>query len=150
SLDPHRRHQRRMHDVHQREVVVGRTIAAGRRLGVAALVGALAPLVPGAARADHVIALMSESHHGDASELSVGLSVEAAAFDTPDFIGSYQGVAPSLSWMRGWCGATAMIGLYHLTENGLSTYGAGDAMLGGMATVVERETLRAGVALHMT
>jgi hypothetical protein len=138
-----------MHDVHQPEVAVDRTIAAGRRLGIAVLVGSLAPLVPGAARADHDMAAMSENHQGNASELSVGLSVEAAEFDTTYYVGSYQGITPSLGWMTGRFGATAMIGLYHLTENGLSTYGAGDAMLGGMATVVDRETLRAGVALHM-
>lgn len=137
-----------MHDLHQPEVAVGRTIDAGRRVGVAVLVGLLAPLAPGVAHADHDMATMSENHQGS-SELSVGLSVEAAEFDTTYYVGSYQGVMPSLSWMRGRFGASAMIGLYHLTENGLSTYGAGDVMLGGMAAIVERETLRAGVALHV-
>ncbi|HEX3477817.1 MAG TPA: hypothetical protein VHT91_22500 [Kofleriaceae bacterium] len=92
---------------------------------------------------------MSETHHGDASEVSVGLSAEAADFNTAFYVGSYQGITPSLEWMRGRFGATAMIGLYHITENGLSTYGAGDAMLGGMATLVDREDVHAGVALHV-
>jgi hypothetical protein len=121
--------------------------ATDRRIGIAALVGWFAPLMPGVARADHDMATMSENHQGG-SELSVGLSVEAAEFDTTYYVGSYQGITPSLGWVRGRFGASAMIGLYHLTENGLSTYGAGDAMLGGMATVIDGEALRAGVALH--
>jgi hypothetical protein len=119
----------------------------GRWIGIAALVGWIAPLMPGVARADHDMATMSENRQGG-SELSVGLSVEAAEFDTTYYVGSYQGITPSLGWVRGRFGASAMIGLYHLTENGLSTYGAGDAMLGGMATVIDGEALRAGVALH--
>lgn len=136
-----------MHDLHQPEVAAGRRTATGRRI-VAALAGLFAPLMPGVARADHDMATMSENHQ-DASELSVGLSVEAAEFDTTYYVGSYQGLTPSLGWMRGRFGASAMIGLYHLTQNGLSTYGAGDAMLGGMATVVEGEALHAGAALHV-
>src|ERR1043165_6628579 len=92
---------------------------------------------------------MSEKHQGNASELSIGLSVEAAEFDTTYYVGSYQGVTPSLGWMRGRFGASAAIGLYHLSKNGLSTYGAGDAMLGGHVAVIERETVHAGVALHV-
>jgi len=94
------------------------------------------------------MAAMSENHQ-DGSELSVGLSVEAARFETTFYVGSYQGATPSLSWMHGRFGASAAISLYHLTENGLSVYGAGDAMLGGIATVLERDTLHAGVAFHV-
>jgi hypothetical protein len=117
-------------------------------IAIAALAGSFAPVMPGVARADHDMATMSENHH-EGSELSVGLSVEAAEFDTTYYVGSYQGITPSLAWMRGRFGATAMIGLYHLTENGLSRYGAGDAMLGGMASVVGGEAVQAGVALHV-
>ena len=46
----------------------------GRRIGIAVLVGSLAPLAPGVARADHDMATMSENHQV-ASKLSVGLSV---------------------------------------------------------------------------
>ena len=137
-----------MHDVHQPEVAVGRTTGTGRRIAVLALVGWFAPLAPGVARADHDMATMSENHH-DASELSVGLSAEAARFENAYYVGSYQGVTPSLGWMRGRFGASAAIGLYHLDENGLSTYGAGDAMLGGHAVLVERDVLHAGAALHV-
>jgi hypothetical protein len=123
-------------------------IAAGRRIGIAALVGWFVPLTAGVVRADHDMAAMSENHQ-DRSELSVGLSVEAARFDSTYYVGSYQGITPSLGWMHGRFGASAAIGLYHLTENGLSNYGAGDAMLGGHVAVVEGETLHAGVALHV-
>jgi hypothetical protein len=136
-----------MHDLHQR-VAARRTTGIGRRIGAAALVGWFAPLTPGVARADHDMATMSENHQ-DGSELSVGLAVEAARFEDTLYVGSYQGVTPSLGWMRGRFGASAAIGLYHLTRNGLSTYGAGDAMLGGHVAVIERETVRAGVALHV-
>jgi hypothetical protein len=137
-----------MYDVHrQHEVALGRTTRRGLRLGVAALVGLIAPPVA-VARADHGM-MMAEDHHGDTSEVSVGLSVEAAAIDTTFYVGSYQGIAPSLSWMRGRFGASATITLYHLAENGLSLYGAGDVMLTGHATVVSIDAIDAGVALHV-
>lgn len=135
-----------MYDLPRPEVDLGRTIEAARRLGVAALVALLAP--PAAvARADHDMA-MAETHHGEDSELSVGLLVEAAEFDTTLYVGSYQGVTPSLGWMRGRFGAGATISLYHLTENGRSLYGPGDAMLVAHAAVIDGDALRAGVALH--
>src|SRR4029077_17587007 len=102
----------------------------------------------GVARADHGM-MMSEDHHGDTSEVSVGLSLQAAGIDSTFYVGSYQGVAPSLAWMRGRLGASAPITLYHLTENGLSLYGRGDAMLTGHVTVVSTDDLDAGVALHV-
>lgn len=118
-----------------------------RRIGVVVLVGVLVPLGAGVARADHEMA-MSGHHHHDSSELSVGVSVEAAEFDTMLYVGSYQGITPSLGWMHGRFGAVATLGLYHLTENGLSLYGVGDAMFAGHATVVATEALQAGVAFH--
>lgn len=137
-----------MHDVHQPEVALGRTTHVGRRVGVAALVGCLAPLAAGTARADHDMATMSENHHAGGSGLSVGLAVEAARFQT-SYVGSYQGVTPSVDWMYGRFGAGAAISLYHLDKNGLSSYGAGDAMLGGSAMLAATEALHAGVALHL-
>src|SRR5213078_935367 len=88
-------------------------------------------------------------HRGDVSEVSVGLSVEAAKIDTTFYVGSYQAVTPSLGWMHGWFGASATLALYHLTENGLSLYGPGDAMLAGHAAVIATEAVHAGVALHV-
>jgi hypothetical protein len=119
----------------------------GRWIGVVALVGVFVPLGAGVARADHEMT-MSEHHHAASSELSVGVSVEAAAFDTMLYVGSYQGITPSLGWMHGRFGVVATVGLYHLTENGLSLYGLGDAMVAGHATVVSTGALQAGVALH--
>jgi hypothetical protein len=107
---------------------------------------ALAPS-EGLARAEHD--MMSEHHHGDASEVSLGLAVEAAEFDTRFYVGSYQAIAPSVSWMRGRFGANAMVGLYHITENGLSSYGAGDAMVTGHVAVMATDAMQAGVALHL-
>jgi len=101
----------------------------------------------GIARADHDMASMSESHGG--SEVSLGVSVEAAEFDTTFYVGSYQGVTPTLGWMHGRFGANAAISLYHLTENGLSRYGAGDAAIGGSAALVDGDALHAGIALHV-
>ncbi|HMG24878.1 MAG TPA: hypothetical protein VK607_26260 [Kofleriaceae bacterium] len=118
----------------------------GRRIGVAALVGSLAPA--GVARADHDMA-MSENHHGEVSELSVGLAVEAAEFDTRSYVGSYQAVTPSVGWMRGRFGAGAALSLYHLDENGRSLYGPGDAMLTGHVAVLRDDAIQAGAAVHV-
>ncbi|HEX2691183.1 MAG TPA: hypothetical protein VHN14_31440 [Kofleriaceae bacterium] len=85
----------------------------------------------------------------DSSELSVGISVQAAGFDNTYAVGSYQGIKPSFGWMRGRFGAAATVGLYHLTENGRAVYGLGDVMAAGHATVVVSETLDAGAALHV-
>jgi len=114
------------------------------RLGVAALVG-LAPAAVGIAHADHDMAAMSDHD----SDLSLGVSVEAAAFDTAFYVGSYQGIMPVVEAAHGRLGASVTMPLYHLTENGLGRYGIGDAALGAMATVVDRDTLHAGAALHL-
>lgn len=121
---------------------------ARRHTGALAVAAALGIAQAAAiARADHDMASMSESHGG--SEISLGLSVEAADFDTVFYVGSYQGITPALSWMDGRFGAMATISLYHLTENGLSLYGAGDAAIGGSAALLEGEAVHAGVALHV-
>lgn len=120
----------------------------GRRIGVVALMGSFAPQASGVAFADHEMA-MSGHHHTNSSQLSVGVSVEAAEFDNMFYVGSYQGISPSLGWMGQRFGAGATIGLYHLSENGLSVYGPGDGMLTGHVTVLATETLEAGVALHV-
>jgi hypothetical protein len=126
--------------------------ALHRRAGTVAPVGSLAllvllaPAATGVARADHDMA--SHGEHQD-SEFSVGLSMEAAQFANVAYVGSYQGITPSVGWMHGRFGAFAALGLYHLNENGLSVYGAGDVALGGHATVLTGEALQAGVALHV-
>jgi len=107
-----------------------------------------APQASGVAFADHGMD-MSEHHHADSSELAVGVSVEAAELHTMLYVGSYQGITPSLGWMHGRFGVSATVGLYHLTENGLSVYGLGDGMVAGHATVLATRTVQAGVALHV-
>jgi hypothetical protein len=125
--------------------VTGRsTRLAGR--GAAALLGTLV-LAPAAARADHDMA-MADHHHGG-SAFSVGLSVQAAEFDNQLYVGSYQGIAPSISWSGGGIGASATIGLYHVTENGLSLYGPGDASFGAHAALLTTEATESGLALHV-
>jgi len=113
------------------------------------LLGALLAAAPGQARADHDMAAMSEPHGEHGSEISAGVSLEAASFDNMSYVGSYQGVMPQVGWMRGWFGLGAMIGLYHLDKNGLSLYGMGDAMFTGHATVWSNAELQTGIALHV-
>lgn len=137
-----------MYGLHQREVGLGRTPNTGRWIGVVVLVGSFALQAPGVALADHEMA-MSENHQAASSEVSIGVSVQAAEFDTTFYGGSYQAITPSLGWMRGRFGASAAVGLYHLTENGLSVYGFGDVHMAGHATAVATEALEAGVALHV-
>jgi hypothetical protein len=112
------------------------------------VLGALAALgaAPRRARADHDMAM--HDGHGAAPSLSIGLAFAAAQFENMTYIGSYQGIAPSLTWMHGRFGAGATIALYHLTENGLSRYGAGDAMMSGHVMVYGGESVQAGAALH--
>jgi hypothetical protein len=114
---------------------------------MAMLVGLVAPPALGVARAEHDMATM-EQHEGS-SEVSVGVSLQAAEFDTLYYSGNYQAVAPSLGWARGPLGASATVGLYHITENGLSRYGVGDAMFGGHVVVVATGAVQAGGALHV-
>jgi len=114
---------------------------------VATLVGLCAS--SGSARAEHDMAAMSENHQHEGSELSAGVAIEAAQFDTMSYVGSYQGITPSLGWMRGRFGAGATVGLYHLNKNGLSLYGIGDAMFTGHAMVFSTETVQTGLALHL-
>src|SRR5882757_10292599 len=98
------------------------------RIGVIALLGAMT-MQAGVSHADHDHGFaMSGSHAEASSEVSAGVAIEAAEYDSGFYVGSYQGIAPSLGWQRGRFGASAMIGLYHIEENGLSVYGVGDAM----------------------
>lgn len=95
------------------------------------------------------MAAMSENHPQNGSEISAGVSLEAATYNNMSYVGSYQGAMPEVGWMRGGFGASAMLGLYHLTKNGLSQSGIGDAMFTGHATVLSIGELTAGVALHV-
>lgn len=124
------------------------------RIGIAASAGWLALQAPGIARADHDHAFMMSEHAREASsELSAGVALEAASYDNGTFVGSYQGIMPSLGWQRGRFGAMATIGMYHAEENGLSVYGFGDAMATAHATVWGHDgvdhSVQTGVALHV-
>lgn len=131
-----------MYRVRRQSVATARSIA----IATAGLIASLT----GVARAQHADHEMSAGEHGSgASAVSVGVALEAAEFDTTYYVGSYQGIAPQLGWTHGGFGATAAIGLYHITENGLSRYGMGDAMLAGHATVISTDALQLGGALHV-
>lgn len=131
-----------MYRLHQREVSTARAGA----LSIALLAA------PGIARADHAghaghDMAMSENHQ--MGELSAGVTLSAAQYDNPLYLGSYQSVAPAVGWMSQRFGAGASLGLYHLTKNGLSLYGMGDAMVMAHAAIVTTDEIQAGVALHM-
>jgi len=132
-----------MYRLHQREVS-----AAPRCAGAIALV-LVAWLVPRTAGADHAGHDMAMSETHQMSELSAGIAVSAAQYDNPLYLGSYQSVAPAVGWMSQRFGAGATLALYHLTKNGLSVYGMGDAMVMAHATVITADELQAGIALHM-
>jgi len=101
----------------------------------------------GVARADHGM-MMSGTDHAT-SEITAGLAVEAAGYSNALYVGTYQGVTPSLGWMYGRFGTTAAISLYHVDENGRSVRGLGDAMLGAHAIVVATDSLEVGAGLHL-
>lgn len=142
-----------MHDLPRPEVALARRAVRRRWLGGGALGLGLALAGPGVARGDHdhdLGAPESDASHGSdgGAAVSVGLSVEAAEYANTSYVGSYQGVTPSLGASAGRFGVGAAITVYHLTKNGLSTYGPGDLMLGAHAAVIRRESFHAGVALH--
>jgi hypothetical protein len=115
-----------------------------------AAVAAWCALPPtGIARAEHDMASMSEAHHGGGSTVSAGISIEAARFDNVSYLGSHQGITPSVSWTISRFGVAAALGMYHLTKNGLSAYGIGDAMFTGHAAIITAGALETGLALHM-
>jgi len=97
----------------------------------------------------------SAQHHHDepavwstTGTFSASLGLQAAGFDTPLYTGSYQAVVPTLGWTGRGLALFAMLGLYHVEENGRRVYGVGDVMVTGRATLVTRDTLALGVALH--
>lgn len=106
----------------------------------------MAWLAPAIAHAGHDMATMTDSAQ---SEVAVGVSVVAATYDNMAYVGSYQGISPTASWMRGRFAALASVGLYHLEQNGLDHYGLGDVSLGGHVALLQRPALDAGVALHV-
>ncbi|CAN5899980.1 hypothetical protein BH11MYX3_BH11MYX3_11090 [soil metagenome] len=111
---------------------------------------AMGQLASGEARAEHD---HGGGHHhsaGTPSSFGAGVGLVVARYDTDVFIGDYQGVLPSVMWMRGRFGATANVGLYRLTENGARRYGFSDVVLSGQVTLLERHRALLGVALPVS
>jgi hypothetical protein len=111
---------------------------------------ALIVMAPAMAMAEH-------HHHGmvaggteEGSSFAAGLSLVAANFDTMEYGGEYQGLVPSVRWSRGRFAASTSMGMYRLEKNGLSLYGAGDAMVHGQANLATRGGATAGVALAVS
>jgi hypothetical protein len=116
-------------------------------IAVALAVGAVAP---GEARAEHDHG--GGHHHPVETVASFGAAVGlvAARYDTEVYAGDYQGVLPTVSWMRGRFGATAGVGAYRLVENGLTRYGISDVVLSGQATLAEGRGAICGLALAVS
>ncbi len=115
-----------------------------------AAVVSLGPVAPGDARAEHD---HGGGHHhatGTPSSFGAGIGLVAARYDTEIFVGDYQGVLPSVMWMRGRFGVAANVGLYRLTENGARRYGLSDVVLSGQVTLVEHDGTLVGLALPVS
>lgn len=111
-------------------------------------------LVAGAPRVavaehQHGAAPASASAEGG-SELSAGVSVVAARFETKLYEGHYQGITPSVGWSRGRFAVAANLPVYWIERNGAGYSGLGDAFVHGQATVVDRGRGRAGVVLGVS
>ena len=118
------------------------------RIAVAIAVGVLAPV---SARAEHDHG--GGHHHADAaveSKFGAGAGLVAARYNTPLYLGDYQGVVPKVTWTYGRVAASANIGMYRLVENGLTRYGVSDVVVSGQATLVSRGRAMAGVALPVS
>jgi hypothetical protein len=85
---------------------------------------------------------------GPGDGFSASLGIQAAGFDTALYAGSYRAVIPTLGWSGRGLAASAALGLYHIDENGRRLYGPGDLAIRGHATVVTRDAVTAGVAIH--
>jgi len=92
-------------------------------------------------------------HHGmvmapeGGSTIGTSVSLLAASFATPDFVGDYQGVVPAMSWTSEHFSAAASLPLYRLQENGRELYGPGDAVVSGQGTFVTTDSVHAGALL---
>ncbi|MEO7093717.1 MAG: hypothetical protein ABI175_10735 [Polyangiales bacterium] len=111
---------------------------------------ALGAFASGSARAEHE---HGGGHHHPVEALTsfgAGVGLVAARYDTEVYAGDYQGVLPTLSWMRGRFGASAAVGAYRLVENGLTRYGVSDVVLSAQATLAEGHGALVGVALPVS
>lgn len=112
---------------------------------------ALLAIPSSAARADHDMAHMAmSSDDAVSSSFQGGVSMIAASFAQTNFGGNYEGVMPSLGWMRGPWSASASVGLYRIYENGIEIYGPGDVMVSGTVTLFTSDALRAGISVMVS
>jgi len=124
------------------------------RCRIAAIAVTLATFVaaPGVVRAEHPHGYAMAD--AGATQIAASIALEAASYDSGDYVGSYQAVMPQLAWTRGRFGASAAIGLYRLDKNGRDESGLGDAMATGHATLARWQpedlgVVQAGAALHV-
>ncbi len=89
---------------------------------------------------------MAMAAHGDDSPSTFDASVSllAASFSTTFYAGDYEGVTPAFGWSMGRFAAGASLPYYRLYENGLQTYGVGDFVAHGQATLLESRDVQLG------
>ncbi|CAN5409337.1 hypothetical protein BH11MYX1_BH11MYX1_19020 [soil metagenome] len=106
-------------------------------------------LVASFAHADHLHE-MGMDQREDAPAFAGQVSLVAAAYATPSYVGDYQGVVPSLAWAHDRYLAGASLGLYRIMLNGLQQHGIGDLMVHAGATFVRQHDVRAGVMMMVS
>jgi hypothetical protein len=110
------------------------------RLAVAGIV-----LAAGTARADH-----DHVTRPDARAFGAGVTLLAASFETSIYAGNYLGVLPAVRWSNPRLALGASAALYRLDENGARSWGFGDVVVNGQATLVGDAELHAGVVAAVT
>jgi hypothetical protein len=88
--------------------------------------------------------------HPPTSVVAAGASLVAASFDTPLYIGNYQGIIPSLRWSNARFGAMVNASAYRLDKNGASRFGLGDLGVHGQARVWSAPSFETGASLAVT
>lgn len=110
-------------------------------------------VLPGRAAAEHD----HGGHHQDPapgepthSVVTASVALVAARFATRLYVGDYQGVVPKVAWDRGRFGASASLGLYRLSENGLTRRGLGDAVVAGQLTLMRYGGSMVGISMPVS
>jgi hypothetical protein len=137
--------RRARHDLDLARMRLAGQLMRARAITASGLVACALGAAAGVARADDMAGMAMAESSGDRSAYGAGVALVAASYDTTYYLGSYEGVVPSASWSRGAWSAMAMVGIYHVLENGLDVYGVGDAMASGSLTLVDAGELRAGL-----
>lgn len=129
---------------------LARTRSVATRIGPALLLGTVVALGPGVARGEHHHEGMEMDAASPASSFAAGVGLLAARFDTSTYIGDYQGVVPSVTWMRGRYAASANLGLYRLLENGRQLHGIGDVSVAANVTILSGRSAALGASLPVS